>query len=191
MASHDRSTSGFRRWCVLKANVLYRLATSSCDDVIDNFKLDVWAVRRWDSGTLHGRPFCCELIYDEFCSEFFSTDSEGELLIWLNRLERVTDGPAETTSAGLARRRTVAGSTHSLHGTFGTLLSIAYPICDKIWPNCAFYDTSMTFGTHLDFIITKIFGYIAISVSPLKALAAILENGRLKPIFSYLSNCFK
>ena len=42
----------------------------------------------------------------------------------------------------------------------GTLL--AQPICDKIWPNCAFYDTSMTFGTHLDFIITKIFGYRAI-----------------------------
>ena len=35
--------------------------------------------------------------------------------------------------------------------------------CDKIWPKCACYDTSMIFGTHLDFINTKIFGYRAIS----------------------------
>ena len=40
---------------------------------------------------------------------------------------------------------------------------IAQPISDKIWPNCAFYDTSMTFGTHLDFIITDIFRYRVIS----------------------------
>ena len=40
---------------------------------------------------------------------------------------------------------------------------LAQPICDKIWQNCAFYDTSMTFGTHLDFIIVEIVGYRAIS----------------------------
>ena len=33
---------------------------------------------------------------------------------------------------------------------------LARPLCDKIWPNCPFYDTSMTFGTYLDFIITKL-----------------------------------
>ena len=38
---------------------------------------------------------------------------------------------------------------------------IAQPICDKY--GSAFYDTSMKFGTHLDFIITKIFVYWAIS----------------------------
>ena len=43
------------------------------------------------------------------------------------------------------------------------LLCIAQPICDKIWPNWAFYDSSIKFGTHLDLIITKIFGYRAIS----------------------------
>ena len=42
-------------------------------------------------------------------------------------------------------------------------IRLPQPICDKIWPNCAFYDTSMKFSTHLDFIITKIFGYRAIS----------------------------
>ena len=41
-----------------------------------------------------------------------------------------------------------------------TAIKISYqnrsqPICNKIWPNCAFYDTSMKCGTHLDFIITK------------------------------------
>ena len=40
---------------------------------------------------------------------------------------------------------------------------IAQPIYDKIWPNCAFYDKNMKFGIHLDFIVTKIFGYRAIS----------------------------
>ncbi|KAI0207208.1 hypothetical protein LSAT2_008136 [Lamellibrachia satsuma] len=120
-----------RRWCVLKGNVLYRLATPSSDDVIDNFKLDVWAVKRWDSGTLHRRPFCCELIYDEFCSEFFSTDSEGELLIWLNRLERVTGCPAETTSSGLARRKTVTGATQPLHSTVRRVHSADSPFLQQ------------------------------------------------------------
>ena len=32
-----------------------------------------------------------------------------------------------------------------------------------MWMNCAFYDTSMKFRTHIDFIISKIFGYKAIS----------------------------
>jgi len=27
----------------------------------------------------------------------------------------------------------------------GDLLEIAKPICDKVWPNCAFYNTSVIF----------------------------------------------
>ena len=37
------------------------------------------------------------------------------------------------------------------------------PICDKIWSNCTFYDTSMKFGTRIEYTITQIFGYRAIS----------------------------
>ena len=40
---------------------------------------------------------------------------------------------------------------------------IVEPLSDKIWLNCAFYDKSMTFGTHVEYIMTKIFGYRAIS----------------------------
>ena len=69
---------------------------------------------------------------------------------------------------------------------------IAQPICDKIWQNCAFYDTSMKFGSHLDFIITKKYLDIGPSqISPLKALVAIFKDGHHKPIFPYLINSIK
>ena len=64
---------------------------------------------------------------------------------------------------------------------------IAQPICDKIWPNCAFYDTSMKFGTHLDFIITKIFGYRAISDFALEGIGGHFEKLKtIDPIFHEL-----
>ena len=66
------------------------------------------------------------------------------------------------------------------------------PVSEKIWPNCSlFYDTSITFGTHLDFIITKYMDMGPSQMSPLKAFAAIFQDGRCKHIFSYINNCFK
>ena len=53
------------------------------------------------------------------------------------------------------------------------LLYLFQPMCDKIWPNCAIYDTNMIFGTHLDLIIRQIYDIGLSQISPLKALAAI------------------
>ena len=58
------------------------------------------------------------------------------------------------------------------------------PLSDKIWPNCAFYDTSMKFCTHLEYIITKIFGYRAISDFALEGVGSHFKDGCLKPISS-------
>ena len=58
--------------------------------------------------------------------------------------------------------------------------------------NCAFYDKSMGFGTnveHSNILLVK--KYLDIGPSqiwPWKALAAIFQDGRRKPIFSYLNN---
>ena len=57
--------------------------------------------------------------------------------------------------------------------------------------NCAFYDTSVKFGTNVEHIDTKIFGIGPSQISPGKALAAMFQDGRPKPIFSYLSNYVK
>ena len=46
----------------------------------------------------------------------------------------------------------------------------------------------MTFSTHLDFIITKIFGYRDISDFALEGFGAIFKDGRRKPIFSYIND---
>ena len=36
-------------------------------------------------------------------------------------------------------------------------------ICEHIWLNCSFYDTSMNFGTPLENVTANIFGYRAIA----------------------------
>ena len=41
-----------------------------------------------------------------------------------------------------------------------------WQICDIFWLNCEFYDTSMTFDTQLEIVISKIFGYRAIADLP-------------------------
>ena len=58
------------------------------------------------------------------------------------------------------------------------------PLSDKIWPNCAFYDTSMKFGTHFEYIITQIFGYRAISDFALEGVGSHFKDGCRKPISS-------
>ena len=46
----------------------------------------------------------------------------------------------------------------------------------KLWPNCAFYDTSITFGTkNLEYIITKYMDIGPSRILSWKALAAILK----------------
>ena len=67
---------------------------------------------------------------------------------------------------------------------FGINDYLVQPICDKIWLNCAFYDTSMKFGTHIEYIITKIFGYRAISDFAMEVVGSHFKNGRRKPISS-------
>ena len=54
-------------------------------------------------------------------------------------------------------------------------MKIVQPICDKIWLNCAFYDTSITFGTRIEYIITKILDIGPSQILPWKGLAAILK----------------
>ena len=61
---------------------------------------------------------------------------------------------------------------------------IVQPICDKIWSNCAFYDTSMKFGTRIEYTITQIFGYRAISAFALEGVGSHFKDGRQKPISS-------
>ena len=63
-------------------------------------------------------------------------------------------------------------------------LPIVQPICDKIWSNCAFYDTSMKFGTRIEYTITQIFGYRAISDFALEGVGSHFKDGRQKPISS-------
>ena len=131
----------FRRWCVLKANVLYRLATPSSDDVIDKFKLDVWAVKRWDSGSLHGRPFCCELIYDvsickckcksQFIAKYHSSTYKDFILLWCNtattsRHQRRQYVLGFVTAFSRSRVRHSTAEPLHLHLTKGRDFTIAY-----------------------------------------------------------------
>ena len=64
---------------------------------------------------------------------------------------------------------------------FKSVLLLVEPLSDKIWPNCAFYDTSMKFGSHLEYIITKIFGYRAISDFALDGVGSYFKDGCRKP----------
>ena len=53
-----------------------------------------------------------------------------------------------------------------------------------IWGNCAFDDTSMSFGTLLEHILRNIFGYRAIAyIYPMATMAAIFQNGRHRFLF--------
>ena len=59
-------------------------------------------------------------------------------------------------------------------------------MCDKIWPNCAIDDTSMSFGTHLDFIITKIIAYRAISNFAHEGVGGHLSKMAAVNLFSHI-----
>ena len=63
-------------------------------------------------------------------------------------------------------------------------LHLVEPLSDKIWPNCAFYDTSMKFCTHLQYIITNIFGYRATSDFALECVGSHFNDGCRKAISS-------
>ena len=43
------------------------------------------------------------------------------------------------------------------------MLPLVQQICDNIWLNCAFNDTSLTFGTLLEYTFLGTFGYRAIA----------------------------
>ena len=86
------------------------------------------------------------------------------IIIWVNKWCAV----AELVRALVSKSRCPEFESHrrrfeSWASSFTPRCLIVQQISDKIWLNCAFNDTSMTFGTLLENTFLVIFGYRAIA----------------------------